>query len=419
MAPNKSATNVNLVSDANTRCPIGTDSMPAQNLDVSAPFLTHPGGQTTLDMARTSRLPEYHFLMYHLGFDLDGKIKKSCEARNINFPKRGPFYEDLHQAMLKVRKEHPEQTYIYQAYCLFLTVALPLTVVYWMTNTPSYGLDFTVAALMVSYFFNIYHMRHHKGSVLYRGHNWLNAITDPLYTFIDNIYGIQPAAWIKNHQDSHHLMTNDALLDNDVVQPHPFLRLNPALPLSGFHKLQTVYAPIVFMGVSISYPFDNLLKWKSHKMWFVTWLVINWVVPFYFNGWSGPGHCFLMYFMTGVALSYLFQVSHNHGDLGDKMSSIATIDKMLMRQCQESMSWGGWWSGLIFGGINYQTEHHICPAHDPTLYHYFAPEVARVCKKHGVSYTYESTFGGALMQYHKWLYTMGNADSVEIAPLRS
>ena len=48
----------------------------------------------------------------------------------------------------------------------------------------------------------------------------------------------------------------------------------------------------------------------------------------------------------------------------------------------ESVSWVGYISGLIVGGINYQTEHHVAPAVDPTYYHYIAPELRRICKAH-------------------------------------
>merc|ERR1740130_1394366 len=104
-----------------------------------------------------------------------------------------------------------------------------------------------------------------------------------------------------------------------------------------------------------------------------------------------------------MMLSYLFQVSHNHKALGDRKQDIAGIDGWLRRQVEESVSWGGYLSCLVFGGINLQIEHHACPAHDSTLYYFIAPELRRICKKYDCPYVSEKTFGHAIWEYHKML----------------
>ena len=79
-------------------------------------------------------------------------------------------------------------------------------------------------------------------------------------------------------------------------------------------------------------------------------------------------------------------------------------------QVEESVSWGGYLSCLFFGGINFQVEHHVCPALDSTLYYFLHPELVKICKKHGIKYTYEPTPFHAVYEYHKWLNLMGNSE---------
>eukprot|EP00758_Cryptobia_borreli_P013956 Tbor_TRINITY_DN5883_c1_g10::TRINITY_DN5883_c1_g10_i1::g.6514::m.6514 len=374
-------------------------------------FDTHPGGQSTLNMARNSGHPDFHFLMYHLGFDHD-KIRKECKRRGVIFPKTGPFYEELHEAVTKVRKQHPEQYYIYCGFCILLTILLPSLYYQYAFVCPQWWMTVLLSLVMISYFFNIFHMRHHKGSNVYRN-KFLNRITEPLYDVIDNVYGVQPAAWIANHQDSHHVVTNSMTEDHDVFQPFPFLRLNPYMEIRWFHRYQTFYCFFIFMLVTLSYPFDNMVKWKSSKLWFVLWIVMNIAIPYYNNGMMIFYHLSFIYVVTGLGMSYLFQVSHNNCRLGSKLQPTRNIDEMMIRQIQESVSWGGYTANLVFGGISMQTEHHICPAHDPTLYYYISKEFQRIAPKYGVKYTFENTFWDALCQYHKALYYLGTAEQVK------
>jgi fatty acid desaturase len=116
-----------------------------------------------------------------------------------------------------------------------------------------------------------------------------------------------------------------------------------------------------------------------------------------------------MYFVTGIVMSYLFQVSHNHCRLGPRNEKLTDIDHWIKMQVEESVSWGGYLSCLFFGGINFQTEHHVAPALDGTLYYFLHPKLVEICKKHNISYTYEPTVFHAVYQYHKWLSVMGEA----------
>mmetsp|Transcript_2335 Transcript_2335/g.6501 ORF Transcript_2335/g.6501 Transcript_2335/m.6501 type:complete len:402 (+) Transcript_2335:83-1288(+) len=385
-------------------CTPVAEEVRSEKLVIPKEFPNHPGGQSTLAFARESKRPDLLFLSYHLGFDLNGRIAKTAKSKKVTMPNTGPMYNEMHEAVIRIRKEHPEQYWIYVGWCLLTTVAMIVLFPMWI-KYPNWFTTPTLAFLMVTYSFNIFHMRHHKGGNLY-GIPWLNKLTEPFYDFMECCWAIKPQAWIDNHQASHHLYTN-FVDDHDVENPFPFIRTHPEQPKKFYHKLQPLYTPFLFCANGLAFPMNNFFKYNGSLFHLISWFCCTFALPIYLHGWSALFHVGLMYGGSSVAMAYMFQVSHNHGDLGDrKDENIDTVDDWIRRQCAESISWGGYFAGLFFGGINYQVEHHICPAHDSTLYHFYRPELERIARKYGVNYTYEPTFAHAVFKYHQWLYLL-------------
>jgi len=367
-------------------------------------FAAHPGGQTNLELARKSTRGDLLFLSYHIGLDLDGKIKKQAAARSVGFPPRGPMYEEVHQAVLKVKAEHPEQHWVHVGFSLLVTLVVLVSLVK-LLWAPAIWSSLVLGIAFGSYFLAIFHTRHHKGGVQY-GIPWLDALTRPLYTFLDNVWGVYPPAWRDHHQGSHHLFTNVYADDYDVESPFPVFRLHPDQPKKWFHKYQSIYAPLVFSTTTLSYPFFNI-TWGVPAIYSVAWLLINVVLPIYFHGWAGLSNIAVIYVVTGVFLSYSFQVSHNHKRMGDRAAGMQSVDEWIKKQIEQSVSWGGYLSTVVMGGLNYQTEHHVAPALDTPYYYFLRPELQRICKKYNVNYTFEPTLCHAVVQYHRFLTSMG------------
>eukprot|EP00037_Helgoeca_nana_P027422 m.313808 g.313808 ORF g.313808 m.313808 type:complete len:242 (-) comp27489_c0_seq14:251-976(-) len=208
----------------------------------------------------------------------------------------------------------------------------------------------------------------------------------------------------------------------DVKSPHPILRLVEAQSKHWYHAYQWLYVPLALSMVTATYPFDNLLLSKAYlrpKRWlfFAIWVALAIVLPYLNHGWRGLGHVALMYVTVSIIMGYSFQVSHNHRTLrcGDRAGTPAPydpkgpidIDAWLRLQIEESVSWGGYWSTLVWGGLNMQIEHHICPGHDTTLYYFISLELKKICAKYGIRYTYEPSLVTAVRQYHRDLYHMG------------
>merc|ERR1712194_152132 len=124
----------------------------------------------------------------------------------------------------------------------------------------------------------------------------------------------------------------------------------------------------------------------------------------------------------GTSISYKFLVSHMQPGVGKTDKSDADekdIDKWLQTQVEEAMSWGGYISALLYGGISTQIEHHINPALDPTFHILFQQELRKICRSRGIRYAYQPTLFHAVWHFHRELWTMGSSLSSATPDLNS
>lgn len=377
-------------------------------------FLTHPGGQEMLKLARGSKRPDTLFLSCHAGYDLDGKVAAECKARGIEMPKRGPIFNEIHEAMLKVRREHPEQEWIHFFWLLIVSVmniyGLALT-----TYNPTFLNCIHCAFWLMAHAFGIFHTRNHKGDMHLYKVWWLDGFWTPIYDFIESVWMIPPYRWRIEHNIEHHLYTNSDI-DSDIYMLYPFFRFHREQQKLWFHSWQSWYAPVLAILSGIRLPAENLEmeldtckpedRWKWQAI-FGIWLV--WALSFLRFGLAGVGLFFWLYTLVGLMNYYWNQVSHNHNSLGNKAESDwETIDEWIRIQMEESISWGGYFTTLYGGALNLQNEHHLMPTADATLYYFLMPELRRICKKYDIPYNYSSNFFTACWEHHQFLWTMGN-----------
>ena len=182
-------------------------------------FSAHPGGQCTLSLARDAVdewKKETIFLIAHLGLDHQ-RIAATAKHLNVGtMPKRGPLYDEIDNAVRKIQVEHPYQIWVYRFWCLLLTIAMVASL-FGFILTGHRCLAPLVGFLAVSYAFNIFHARIHRGRIVY-GIHWLDRLTFPLYEFIDRTFMSVPESWIQHHNLSHHMATN-TMDDADVTNP--------------------------------------------------------------------------------------------------------------------------------------------------------------------------------------------------------
>ncbi|CAB9514730.1 Acyl-lipid (7-3)-desaturase [Seminavis robusta] len=385
---------------------------------VPVDFPNHPGGQDTLNGARGHTHKEFLFLTSHIGLDLDGRIAQVAKSRGMALPQRGEAYNEIHGALCRIIQEHPEQVTIYRVWCLFLTVMFPTGII-GFTVTGSRWWAAILGFVHVSYSFNIFHMRHHSGGKVY-GIGWLDKLTEPIYDFLDRTYCFSIEGWRKLHNESHHLVTNDPTSDYDILSTvGKGFRIHPDIPYHPHHRFQPYYLPILLALNGLTFSISNVKKRGGHPVFCMIYWITLFILPTYLHGWHALKTMVatIMLFI-GLLITHLFQISHNHSDLAafsdikkrpavDSMGRPKNIDDFMQLQMLESMSWGGYLSCLLFGGINYQIEHHLAPCvPSPLLYHYLSPFLREMAQRRGWSYVYEPDFASAMASYHEHIYQM-------------
>lgn len=418
MAPSPSPLSNPLLSDIKEplSCPVsgrvgGTCPVEEFRLPING-FKAHPGGQDHLSTAKDSDCAGLMFLAYHVGLDLD-RISTTAKALGVQVPEYGALYADLHKLARQVSDENKIQHKIFVYWCAIITIAL-LASFTWFIVAPGVMSAVATSFVFEVYFLNIFHTRHHKGGKLY-GIPLLDSLTQPLYDVLEKTFGYVPQAWVQNHHLKHHMHTNENDYDPDMPAMYPLIRLFEQQERHWFHIAQTFYWPFLLIFSVSRFPIQNLLIHGGKMQHFLLWIVLMWVVPCW-HGLGGLGASLLVQGLTGLTLTYKFAVSHASSELlahSDKGSasqltnSDTEVDVWLAQQMEESTSWGGYWTTLVFGGINLQIEHHIAPAMDPPLLWFMTKGVKDICKTHGIGYAEEPSLLHAMYKLHKRLWIMG------------
>lgn len=388
-----------------------------KNLNISGlVYKAHPGGKQHLELAKNHPCSHLLYLSYHLGCN-HNRIESVAHAHDIKIPQdiRSEFYNQINNEAIKIRNEHHVDIMIYHIYCLIVTIAIPPAIVYYLMSLSVIS-AILLGFLFVTYAFNIFHLRHHFGGRLYTSGThkksrimvFLDQITSPLYEFLDNTFMITPKAWRHQHQTSHHIFTNNIKEDFDVRKPYPVLRLHPHQQWKWYHRWQHYYAPIVLALNGLTFAADNFFLKGGKGIYFLTHYFIMLIIPLYFHGLTTSFITYILLFSSASLLSsYLFQVSHNsltsmNCPFTDNPYQL-NYEQWHQLQVEESISYGGYITTLLFGGINLQTEHHVAPAMEPPLLFYFRPFLQRTSSAKGFSYRFMPNFARAVIEYHKRL----------------
>jgi len=293
---------------------------------------------------------------------------------------------------------------------LVVTVLLPAAYVAHMW-APNWWNTLSLAFLFMTYFLNIFHMRHHRGGRTYKNET-LHRLTNPFYDVLDNTFGIHIEAWLLSHNARHHVHTNHDEHDPDVKITADLLRMLPSRQRKWFHKYQSGYCVALFSLAVCIYPWANafLKTPRGDRKWLALWCTLCVAVPAALNGATGLAWVACMYTLASVVVAYLFTVSHNNDGIVKSHGTNETpqhIDEWLEHQIHSAVSWGGYASTLVCGGLNLQVEHHLAPAHVPTLYHFLRPPLERICRAHGLGYVFYPTLFGAMCGMHVKLHKLG------------
>lgn len=172
-------------------------------------------------------------------------------------------------------------------------------------------------------------------------------------------------------------------------------------------------------AVGIRMDNDYIAKSRKYALGLrVLYIYTNIISPFQRQGlsWTVFGHIMVMGAASSLTLASLFALSHNFEN-ADRDPTYSVRKEggepvcWFKSQVETSSTYGGFISGAVTGGLNFQVEHHLFPRMSSAWYPYIAPTVRRICKKHGVKYAYYPWIWQNFISTAKYLHQAGNGSN--------
>lgn len=259
----------------------------------------------------------------------------------------------------------------------------------------------------------------------YSSTKWVNSI---LSIFLD-VCGKSTFLWGRAHVMDHHNFTNIGGHDYDLKMNNPFLRLCPASKFRSHFRFQHLYALILYCLYPLSNQFFEIkdalkiedvfqkAKILSSKMvHFFTFLAF----PQWFAGISFAQTIlgYVVYTMIiGLIGATVFHLAH----LVENVSFPAydnegkLEDGFLTHQLKTTANFStkSWMAHFLFGGLNYQIEHHLFPH----ICHIHLAQISRIVRpmvqKHGLPYHENETAWKAICSHLRTLKRLGSPPKID------
>jgi linoleoyl-CoA desaturase len=206
--------------------------------------------------------------------------------------------------------------------------------------------------------------------------------------------------WYKHHCFKHHAFTGTRM-DPDTIHFRPLIRKSTSEPYKSYRFLSTSY--LYFVAILTVFPGQWLGQSIYHFRAYIEGSVWRFTIPRRPDGWVEPLirvatiGCLIYAARTHIILPILFAISVNLcysvGVIPDH--DTFETEQNLMRDISNT-DWGeiqvrnsgnfstdNPYTVNLFGGINYQIEHHMFP----TICHVHHPEVSKIVKAACAEYT--------------------------------
>jgi len=257
-----------------------------------------------------------------------------------------------------------------------------------------------------------------------------------IVSLLMDLFGASSFYWRKEHTIDHHTFTNIDHHDADLGVPY-VLRLCPNAPRRTFHRFQHFYAPILYCM--------NLIRWvyysDTKRIWHIIrlknkapgnpsntdifllllfkciHLFLFVAVPIAllpFAWWVVLFGYFTFLATAGITLTVIFQLAHIVENVAFPLpNEEGKIDNSFLKHqlaTTSNFAVDSWIANFLFGGLNFQVEHHIFPHVCHMHLRKIAPIVRETAKEFGLPYHENPTFFAAVASHFKTLKKLGQVE---------
>ncbi|MBI3260566.1 MAG: acyl-CoA desaturase [Ignavibacteriae bacterium] len=251
--------------------------------------------------------------------------------------------------------------------------------------------------------------------------------------FLMDLFGASSFYWKKEHTIDHHTFTNIAEHDADLDVPF-LLRFCPKAPQRPFHRFQHWYAPFLYslnlihwVYVSDLKRIYNIFRKRSpegkqpspkeiffliffkllHVFLFIAFPILT--LPL---AWWQIVLAYLSFLaMAGLTMTTIFQLAHIVENVAFPLpNEEGKIDNSFAKHQLATTSNFAIHSKLLsflFGGLNFQIEHHLFPHVCHIHLRHLSPIVQATAKEFGLPYYQNSSFFTAIRSHFRTLKRLG------------
>lgn len=352
------------------------------------------------------------------------------------FAKTAPvFFQRLREVTESYFKERnlsktgDRRLYIKTGVLCAVLAGLYLVLVFFTPASPwvSLLLCAVMGVTVASIGFNVMHDGAH-GS--YSNRKWVNEMMAHSLNFLGgNVY-----LWKLKHNVNHHTFTNVEGVDDDI-DIKPWIRVHEGQKKRWFHRFQHIYGLFLYGFTYLFWIFYNDLKkyftgkiadhtpmkpmdtkehllfWGSKAFYVGLFLVLPMFMVGVVSTLVGYG---VMVFVTGVMLAVVFQLAHvvEHSDFVVPEAGAGHIEaEWAVHQVVTTANFATHdrvWNWL-FGGLNFQIEHHLFPRISHVHYPELSKRLRLVCAEFGIAYREFPSLRSALRSHLVHLRQVGMA----------
>lgn len=259
-----------------------------------------------------------------------------------------------------------------------------------------------------------------------------NTIINKYLGMFFNLLGTNDYVWKIKHNIIHHTFTNIPDHDGDINQNF-MIRMKPTQKKLLIHRLQHLYVFLLYPFASLTWvlfnDYENFFKkklgWYDNSkhprkelfrlffykaLYFSIFLLVPLLVldlPWY----KIVAGFIALHMIEGLTLAVVFQLAHVVEDAefpipsenGELENSWAVHQMYTTANFARSSSL----ANFLFGGLNFQIEHHLFPKICHIHYKNISPIVQQTAKEFGLPYIENKTFAGAILSHVRTMKVLG------------